>query len=104
MVSLVPEPTSFLRSHTAPIRQIKSIGRTDCITKFISLSAAGKFRENLRLFSCASQQYFNYKKWKEKSGYHKHSLSETAMYRVKQLLGGALTLRNYNAQVEEITP
>ncbi|HAS8178322.1 TPA: IS5/IS1182 family transposase, partial [Vibrio vulnificus] len=29
------------------------------------------------------------------------SLSETAMYRVKQLLGGRLSLRNYNAQVGE---
>ncbi len=26
---------------------------------------------------------------------------ETAMYRVKQLLGGKLSLRNYNAQVGE---
>ncbi|PML80526.1 hypothetical protein BCT81_25830 [Vibrio sp. 10N.261.52.A1] len=34
-------------------------------------------------------------------GYHKRSLSETAMYRVKQLLGGKLSLRNYNAQVGE---
>ncbi|MEZ9138287.1 hypothetical protein AB4162_20770, partial [Vibrio sp. 10N.286.52.B1] len=34
-------------------------------------------------------------------GYHKRSLSETAMYRVKQLLGGRLSLRNYNAQVGE---
>ena len=34
-------------------------------------------------------------------GYHKRSLSETAIYRVKQLLGGELSLRNYNAQVGE---
>ncbi|HDL9435312.1 TPA: IS5/IS1182 family transposase, partial [Vibrio cholerae] len=34
-------------------------------------------------------------------GCHKRSLSETAMYRVKQLLGGRLSLRNYNAQVGE---
>ncbi len=34
-------------------------------------------------------------------GYHKRSLSETAKYRVKQLLGGRLSLRNYNAQVVE---
>ncbi|MFA0252498.1 IS5/IS1182 family transposase, partial [Vibrio sp. 10N.222.54.F12] len=27
--------------------------------------------------------------------------SETAMYRVKQLFGGRLSLRNYNAQVGE---
>ncbi|MGR5069127.1 MULTISPECIES: IS5 family transposase [Vibrio] len=39
--------------------------------------------------------------WKERYGYHKRSLSETAMYRVKQLLDGRLSLRNYNAQVGE---
>lgn len=37
----------------------------------------------------------------ERYGYHKRSLSETAMHRVKQLLGGKLSLRNYNAQVGE---
>ncbi len=34
-------------------------------------------------------------------GSNKRSLSETAMYRVKQLFGGRLSLRNYNAQVGE---
>ncbi|CDT14960.1 transposase (fragment) [Vibrio coralliirubri] len=37
------------------------------------------------------------KKWKKRYGYHKRSLSETAMYRVKQLLGRKLSLRNSNA-------
>ncbi len=41
------------------------------------------------------------KKWKQKYDYHRRSLSETAMYRVKQLLGASFTLRNYNAQVGE---
>ena len=45
--------------------------------------------------------YGSTKKWKKRYGYHKRSLSETAMYRVKQLLGGRLSLRNYNAQVGE---
>ena len=45
--------------------------------------------------------YDSNKKWKKRYGYHKRSLSETAMYRVKQLLGGKLSLRNYNAQVGE---
>ncbi|BEI22416.1 hypothetical protein KKIDH5335_07480 [Vibrio fluvialis] len=45
--------------------------------------------------------YGSDKKWKKRYGYHKRSLSETAMYRVKQLLGGKLSLRNYNAQVGE---
>ncbi|EAP96572.1 Polyribonucleotide nucleotidyltransferase [Vibrio splendidus 12B01] len=45
--------------------------------------------------------YGSNKYWKERYGYHKRSLSETAMYRVKQLLGGKLSLRNYNAQEGE---
>ncbi len=45
--------------------------------------------------------YGSNKTWKKRYGYHKRSLSETAMYRVKQLLGGRLSLRNYNAQVGE---
>lgn len=39
--------------------------------------------------------------WKHDSGYHKRSLSETAMYRYKQLLNAKLALRDYNAQVGE---
>ncbi|GLX58855.1 hypothetical protein Pcaca02_41640 [Pectobacterium carotovorum subsp. carotovorum] len=31
----------------------------------------------------------------------RRSVAETAMYRVKQLFGGHLTLRDYNAQVGE---
>jgi hypothetical protein len=34
--------------------------------------------------------------WKQESGYHKRSLSETAMYRDKQLISGNLSLRDYN--------
>ena len=45
--------------------------------------------------------YGSNKKWKKRYGYHKRSLSETAMHRVKQLLGGKLSLRNYNDQVGE---
>ncbi|CAK6715224.1 IS5 family transposase (fragment) [Vibrio harveyi] len=45
--------------------------------------------------------YGSDKKWKQKYGYHKRSLSETAMYRGKKLLGASLTLRNYNAQAGE---
>ncbi len=40
-------------------------------------------------------------KWKKRYGYHKRSLSETAMYRVKKLLVERLSLRNYNAQFDE---
>ena len=45
--------------------------------------------------------YGSNKYWKKRYGYHKRLLSETAMYRVKQLLGGQLSLRDYNAQVGE---
>ncbi|EPA2846242.1 IS5 family transposase [Vibrio parahaemolyticus] len=45
--------------------------------------------------------YGSNNKWKKRYGYHKRSLSETVMVRVKQLLGGRLSLRNYNAQVGE---
>lgn len=40
--------------------------------------------------------------WKHDCGYHERSLSETAMYRYKQLIRGKLSLRDYNAQVGEI--
>ncbi len=45
--------------------------------------------------------YESNKHWKQRYGYYKRSLSETAMYRVKQLLGGKLSLRDYNIQVGE---
>lgn len=37
--------------------------------------------------------------WKKKVGYHRRSLAETAVYRIKTLPGGHLNLRNYDAQV-----
>lgn len=39
--------------------------------------------------------------WKEATGFHQRSKAETAMYRVKLLVGARLSLRNYNAQVGE---
>ena len=41
------------------------------------------------------------KEWKQESGYHRRSLSETAMYRYKQLISSKLSLRDYNGQVGE---
>ncbi|PSW06078.1 IS5 family transposase [Photobacterium lipolyticum] len=40
--------------------------------------------------------------WKKVIGYHKRSLSETAMFRYKTLINSSLTLRDYNAQVGEV--
>ncbi|CAI1582088.1 IS5 family transposase [Serratia fonticola] len=39
--------------------------------------------------------------WKWNTAYNRRSVAETAMYRVKQLFGGYLTLRAYDAQVGE---
>ncbi|HAG0018068.1 TPA: IS5 family transposase [Salmonella enterica] len=39
--------------------------------------------------------------WKKKVGYHRRSVAETAMFRIKTLLGGHLSLRDYDAQVGE---
>lgn len=39
--------------------------------------------------------------WKQDNDYHQRSLSETAMYRYKQLVSPKLSLRDYNAQVGE---
>ena len=41
------------------------------------------------------------KKWKEKSGYHKRSLAETAMFRIKQLFGDQLASRCFENQAVE---
>ncbi|QJR81704.1 IS5 family transposase [Alteromonas pelagimontana] len=40
--------------------------------------------------------------WKQESGYHRRSLSETAMYRYKTLVSNRLSLRSHNAQVAEM--
>ena len=39
--------------------------------------------------------------WKQSSGYHRRSLSETAMFRIKQIFGDRLASRLFDAQVAE---
>ncbi|ECI0838820.1 IS5 family transposase [Salmonella enterica subsp. diarizonae] len=39
--------------------------------------------------------------WKKKVGYHRRSVAETVVFRIKTLLGGHLSLRDYDAQVGE---
>lgn len=39
--------------------------------------------------------------WKKKVGYHRRSVAETAMFRIKTLLGDHLRLQDYDAQVGE---
>ncbi|OEF60924.1 hypothetical protein OAA_19615 [Vibrio cyclitrophicus 1F175] len=59
-------------------------------------------RGHPRNLAVGCQKLYGSKKyWKERYGYHRRSLSEPAMYQVKQLLGGILSLRNYNAKVGE---
>ncbi len=40
-------------------------------------------------------------RWKSITGYHRRSIAATARYRVKQLFGGHLSLRDYDGQVAE---
>jgi len=40
--------------------------------------------------------------WKKSSGYHRRSLAENAMYRLKQLFGDSLTSRLFETQVTEV--
>ncbi|ARF49010.1 IS5 family transposase [Pantoea stewartii subsp. stewartii DC283] len=40
-------------------------------------------------------------RWKWTTDYNRRSIAETAMYRIKQLFGGSLTLRDYDVQVAE---
>ncbi|BEL98864.1 MULTISPECIES: IS5 family transposase [unclassified Serratia (in: enterobacteria)] len=40
-------------------------------------------------------------RWKWSTEYNRRSIAETAMYRIKQLFGGTLTLRDYDGQVAE---
>ena len=42
------------------------------------------------------------KQWKQESGYHRRSLSETAMFRLKRIFGGKLSSREFENQAVEI--
>jgi hypothetical protein len=52
----------------------------------------------------SSSSVFEEDEWKvpkQKNNYHQRSLSETAIYRYKQLISPKLSLRDYNGQVGE---
>lgn len=40
--------------------------------------------------------------WKQDTGYHRRSLDENAMYRLKQLFGDAVASRHFESQVNEV--
>jgi len=41
-------------------------------------------------------------KWKEESGYHRRSLAETAVFRLKSIFGDKLSSRSFEAQANEV--
>lgn len=49
-----------------------------------------------------SMEQIGRKKWKQEVGYHKRSLSETAMHRYKMIIGNTLTARKMDNQVTEV--
>ncbi len=53
--------------------------------------------ENLR-----SIRLFGRKQWKQESGYHRRSLSETAIFRLKTIFGGRLRRRGFDSQAIEL--
>jgi hypothetical protein len=42
------------------------------------------------------------KRWKEESGYHRRSLAETAVFRLKTIFGERLSSRGFDAQANEV--
>jgi hypothetical protein len=42
------------------------------------------------------------KRWKQESGYHRRSLAETAIFRVKTIFGATLRSRNFARQATEL--
>ena len=42
------------------------------------------------------------KRWKQEAGYHRRSLAETAIYRVKTIFGDRLSARGIESQVREM--
>ena len=53
--------------------------------------------ENLRRIRIVGRQ-----KWKRECGYHRRSLSQTTMFRLKVIFGGKLRRRKFDAQAVEL--
>jgi len=53
--------------------------------------------ENLRRI-----RFVGRKRWKQESGYHRRSLAETTMFRLKTIFGGKLRRRTFDAQAVEL--
>ena len=94
MVPMTPEPAMRYRKRKVP-RPPYHRGKTPG-----SGRTAHPHNEAVAAIKAGEQE-----QWKKTFGYHQRSKAETdqtAMYRVKQLIGPKLSLRSHNAQVGEI--
>ena len=53
--------------------------------------------ENLRRIRAVGKQ-----QWKEEAGYHRRSLAETAMFRMKMIFGGGVSARGFDGQAAQM--
>lgn len=60
-----------------------------------------KFRPHQRDENLRACRQMGRAKWKQSSGYHKRSIAETSMFRVKTIFGGKLSARNFDNQSTE---
>lgn len=80
------------------------IGATPCFPPRVNATRHKATHEAWRLRNHAVSQvgYHDMKYWKKKNNYHRRSLSETAMYRMKQLMGDHVQARTIERQSCEI--
>jgi len=103
-VSFKPKTRGAIQHLAIDATGLKVYGEGEWKVKKHGTDGKRRVWRKLHLAVGCQKLYGSNNKWKKRYGYHKRSLSETAMYRVKQLLGGRLSLRNYNAQVGEAYP
>lgn len=81
----------------------KLVGKKKATATIPPRKNAGYWEENhIRNKAIAALKAVNLSQWKRESGYHKRSLSETAMYRYKTQIDNQLGLRCHDAQVAEV--
>ena len=80
------------------------IGATPCFPPRVNATRHKATDEAWRLRNHALSQvgYHDLKRWKKKNNYHRRSLSETAMFRFKQILGNQVDARTIERQSREI--
>jgi len=80
------------------------VGAKPCFPPRVNATRNKATDEAWRLRNHAVSQvgYHDLKYWKKKNNYHRRSLSETAMYRMKQLMGDHVQARTIERQSREI--